>query len=389
VLLFWSRDPDGTQHNQGDSSGGLFPGINGPTSRLAVQNADRSLKQLLAWLNERPAIKANTDVFITSDHGFATISRREVDRTGRATVSEAARHYYVDAGGRMDTAKETLPNGFLAIDLARGMNLNLFDPDRRVLDGGRSPYKRLRLDFDLWEHPSAGNALIGRDVQRLDGSDAIVVVAANGGSDLVYVPDRNPDTVKAIVDLLLTFDYVSGIFVDDRFGTIPGTLPLGAIGLAGSSALQRPAIVVAFKTFYLNPDDLMTAVQVSDTGLQEGQGMHGGFGRESTLNNMIAFGPDFKHGYVDRAPAGNMDIAPTLAHLMGFELPARGSIVGRVLREALTGGADAPGVPTVRLVSPAAHGKQTVLFFQEFAGEKYPRTACFPSADRPDEMACR
>jgi len=33
MLVFWSRDPDGTQHNQGDSLGRLLPGINGPTSQ--------------------------------------------------------------------------------------------------------------------------------------------------------------------------------------------------------------------------------------------------------------------------------------------------------------------------------------------------------------------
>ena len=32
VLVFWSRDPDGSQHNQGDSLNHLVPGINGPTS---------------------------------------------------------------------------------------------------------------------------------------------------------------------------------------------------------------------------------------------------------------------------------------------------------------------------------------------------------------------
>jgi len=31
VLVFWSRDPDGTQHNQGDSLNSISPGINGPT----------------------------------------------------------------------------------------------------------------------------------------------------------------------------------------------------------------------------------------------------------------------------------------------------------------------------------------------------------------------
>src|SRR5262249_50086654 len=49
ALVYWSRDPDGTQHNQGDSLNSLTPGINGPTSRAAVKNADNNLKQILAY----------------------------------------------------------------------------------------------------------------------------------------------------------------------------------------------------------------------------------------------------------------------------------------------------------------------------------------------------
>src|SRR5262249_18143272 len=153
-------DPDGTQHYQGDSLGALFPGINGATSKLGLQNADRSFAQILAWLDARPAIKANTDVFITSDHGFATVSRREIDRTGRRTSSAAAQHAYVDAAGRVDTESGTLPNGFLGIDLALAMKLNVYDPNRRGAEGSRSPFKRLRLDSDTWEHPVEGNALL-------------------------------------------------------------------------------------------------------------------------------------------------------------------------------------------------------------------------------------
>src|SRR5579859_5749786 len=141
IVLFWSRDPDGTQHYQGDSLGTLFPGINGPTSRAAVQNADRSLRQILDWLDAHPEIGANTDIFLTSDHGFATISRQEIDRTGHLTKSEAARHYYLDPAGKLDTDKGTLPLGFLAIDLALGLKTNLFDPDRHA-EAGHSPYKK-------------------------------------------------------------------------------------------------------------------------------------------------------------------------------------------------------------------------------------------------------
>ena len=52
MLIFWSRDPDGTQHNQGDSLGRLLPGINGPTSLAAIRNADDNLAALLTALKE-------------------------------------------------------------------------------------------------------------------------------------------------------------------------------------------------------------------------------------------------------------------------------------------------------------------------------------------------
>ncbi len=64
AMVFWSRDPDGTQHNQGDSLGTLYPGINGPSSVAAIRNADHNLRQLLDWLDEHPAI-ATTPIFLS------------------------------------------------------------------------------------------------------------------------------------------------------------------------------------------------------------------------------------------------------------------------------------------------------------------------------------
>src|SRR5580698_3159870 len=46
LLVFWSRDPDGSQHNQGDSLNALIPGINGPTSLAAIRNADDDLARI-------------------------------------------------------------------------------------------------------------------------------------------------------------------------------------------------------------------------------------------------------------------------------------------------------------------------------------------------------
>ena len=54
------------QYNQGDSLNSLPPGINGPTSKAAVKNADNNLKQILAYISSDPDLAANTDILPTT-----------------------------------------------------------------------------------------------------------------------------------------------------------------------------------------------------------------------------------------------------------------------------------------------------------------------------------
>ena len=74
VLVFWSRDPDGTQHNTGDSLNTVTPGINGPTSLAGIKNADNNLAQLRKALDDL-GLAATTNIMIAADHGFSTISK--------------------------------------------------------------------------------------------------------------------------------------------------------------------------------------------------------------------------------------------------------------------------------------------------------------------------
>ncbi|HET9696684.1 MAG TPA: alkaline phosphatase family protein, partial [Terriglobales bacterium] len=396
VMLFWSRDPDATQHNNGDSLNQLSPGINGPTSVAGVRNADRTLQALLEWLDKNPEVKAQTDIFVTSDHGFSTISRRELDRTGMATKAPSAQHVYYGANGEVDTPKGSLPYGFLAIDLAWALQTKLWDADVLAPAGSRSPYKQVKLatdefsaPLDVWERPSHGNGFLGQNVRKLDGSDAMAIVAANGGSDLVYVPNQSAETVQRIVNALFKLDYVDGIFVDDKYGKLAGTLPLSSLDLVGSGKLPRPAIVVGFKAFYLNGGNVMQGAHISDTPLQEGQGNHGGFGREVTWNNMAAIGPDFKNGYLDKAPVANSDIVPTLAKILGLEMPSNGKLRGRVLEESLAG-RPAAGAPVAKpeVSEPAESGSRTVLFMQEYGGQRYFDAVCMTSAKTIEPELC-
>jgi predicted AlkP superfamily pyrophosphatase or phosphodiesterase len=382
VLLFWSRDPDGTQHNQGDSLQNLEPGINGDTSKRGLQNADHCLKQLLDWLDAHPAVKANTDVLITSDHGFATISRREIAGDGTQSTEVSAALDYAPAGTDKPEPKGTLPQGFLAIDLGVRGHMRVFDPTVRAT-AGSSAYQEVQIGGELSHYP--GNetiaALLGDTVKKVDGSDAQLILEGNGGSDLLYVPSKNPELVRKTVALLTQLDYIGGIFVDDAYcpaaTDCPGALPLSAIGLVGKSQLPRPAIVVTFRNFKMTPGDLQSAKQISDSHLQEGQGNHGALARDQTFNNMAAMGPDFKAGFVDDAPMGNIDIAPTIAHILGIEMPSVGTLKGRVLTEALAGGALLkPDAEKTMVSAPFKDGIRTVLEYQELDGVRYYDRAC-------------
>lgn len=344
VLVFWSRDPDGTQHNQGDSLGKVTPGINGPTSLAAIRNVDANLGALRARLKEL-GLDGNTDIFVSADHGFSTISKE-------SKTSPAAKASYPDV------PKGLLPPGFLALDLATALELPLLDPDA----------KGAAVEMDKGQHPSKANGLIGPDPAKPE-----VVVAANGGSDLVYLPQGDAKALAPkVVAALLKQDYVSGLFVDDDLGKIPGTLPLSAINLKGSALTPYPAIVVNFRSYDSGcgkPD--VCAVEVADTGLQQGQGMHGSFSRGDTHNFMAAIGPDFRKGFVDLSPVSNADVGQTLAHLLHLEIPAKGQLVGRVIGESLEGGKPVKASHQVQRSASAAGGLVTELKTQNVGSTRY------------------
>ena len=392
VVVFWSRDPDGTQHNQGDSLNQLRPGINGPTSVAAVRNADTNLKQILDFVNSTPGLAAETDLFVTSDHGFSTISKHELDPAGKNLVkSYAAEQTYKDATGRQEVPSGFLPPGFVAIDLAHFLNLPLFDADKVVTIDSKKSYKPVNPESpnsDTSEQrPASGDGLIG-GTGALAPADAKIVVAANGGSDLVYLPSKDQQLLERIVEFLARQDYVSGLFTDPDYGTIKGALTLDEINLKGIAVLPTPALVINFRSFASeSANPLMNAVTLCDTVLQQGQGMHGSFSRADTLNCMAAFGPDFKRHFVDRAPVSNVDLAKTFAHLLKLDLPVHGRLQGRILTEALKTGPENVAFETKSTkLEPAANGQVTELNYQLVGKTKYFDAAGFP--DRSIGLDC-
>ena len=348
LLVYWSRDPDGTQHNQGDSLNRLVPGINGPTSFAGIKNADDNLASLQASLKAL-GLEDTTDVILTSDHGFSTISKES------ATSFAATQTYKNVTPGHV-------PPGFVAIDLARGLGLNLYNADEK------------RTPVEANAYPTAIGAIVASSPE-----DPGFVVVGNGGSDLIYLTKPDPALATRIVAVLSKQDYTSGVFVADALGKIPGTLPLSSIAFQGTSRPPMPSIVLNFRSFSTGCDDPTTCgVEVADIPLRQGQGMHGTFSRADTRNTMGAIGPGFRKAFDDTAPASNADIGKTIIHLLGLKAKDNGKLVGRVLSEAMPNGA-MPKVQAATVKSaPDSEGHVTVLQMQSVGETRYFGAAGYP-----------
>ncbi len=349
VLVYWSRDPDGSQHNQGDGS------INGPTSLAAIRAVDSALAAIEQSLKSL-GLYDSTDIIVSADHGFSTI-----DKSSRTSAAAA--------GSYADTREKQLPPGFLAMDLTAALRkgdstLQLYDPD----DDNK------QVDLQT-AHPANGNGVIGSDPKKPQ-----VIIAANGGSDLIYIPPavldkRAHELGTRLVQALLEQDYVSGLFVNEqRIGKQAGALSLSDIGLIGSALTPVPAIVVNFRSFASDCQRIpvLCAREIADTRLQGGQGMHGSFSRADTWNFMAARGPDFRQAFVDPMPTSNADIGMTIAHLLGIQPGTSGKLSGRVLQESFREGGKSADVCTQTLKSqPAAHGLATILKTQRVGPNVY------------------
>jgi len=353
LIVFWSRDPDNTQHQVQDSLGKLVPGVNGAMGHSGIADADAALKNLMDGLAKQ-GLDKSTDVFVTADHGFSTIAKAIPDKNGVLPPP-------------------ALPQGFLAIQISQWLGKKLFDPDAGFSE----------LDYaNAGEHPARGNGTIG---DTADSPDAIV--AANGGSDLIYVRGSDPDgTAKRIFDQLIRQDYTGVVFVNDALlkgheKDFAGALPMSAVNLLGSSHVPNPSIVVGFRSLVAKGCTLgeqLCAVEISDTSLQTGQGMHGSFSRADTRNFMAALGPDFKQRFADPAPVSNADINPTLGRLLGLTPSSQGRLVGRVATEAFKKGKPVTVTRGWLASEKSANGSKAVLNYQQVGGTRYFDAAGFP-----------
>lgn len=325
LSVVWMRNPDTTQH---------IYGVGSPEFHLALQAQDALLGQLQAKLQEL-GMAQDTDIIVVSDHGHSNIAGarelfplRQIN-DGRVAGVDNDWGYSVSGGIRM------------AHELTTRAHIPTFDGlgcvYAPVMSGIRADGTQL-----MPTHFDDDGRLCGKPGPYTTPSYVVpdtlpkgaLVTAPNGGTEYFYQPEHNADVVKRAVRFLQSRDYVAAVFVAKSYGNLPGTLPAENVHL--ENARRGPDIIVSYAW---DADAVIQGFRGTEYStvfpdLPSERGEHGSFSPIDVHNTLLAAGPNFRNGFRDSLPSGNVDVAPTIAALLGLKLP---QAQGRVLHEALSG----------------------------------------------------
>jgi predicted AlkP superfamily pyrophosphatase or phosphodiesterase len=335
VSLIWFRAPDSPEHNYGPGS---------PNYKAAVRHQDFLLGQLQAQLKTL-GVDKSTDIIIVSDHGHSNVSGpvslfplRTV-ASGLVTTVDNAAGWSVSGDVRM--ADLLTRAGFTNVYDGQGC---LYESVMSGLTGSGATGTQIYPDqTDVagticnkganFKYTTA-NFLVPKGAL----APKSIVIATNGGSDYIYVPDHDPTTVTNLIAFLQSREEVGAIFVHSRYNTA-GAPPAGTLSLAGVKLenTARGANAVPDVVYSYTWDDQqqiagLPGIEFESMSGASNRGMHGSFSPIDVHNTLIASGPDFKASFTDTLPSGNVDVAPTVAKLFGLSLPQAD---GRSLDEAL------------------------------------------------------
>jgi arylsulfatase A-like enzyme len=242
--------------------------------------------------------------------------------------------------------------GLLAPETAQAIH----DADQnlgRILDSYERSGLRSTTDFIVTsDHGGSTITRRVRPAQDLAEQVGRAAVAENGGSTFVY------SSAPAAIHAARQLDYAGPVFTRDGGEQ---SMPLSLVGLDGPRA---PDLVFSLAWSAEEIDGVTgTAVGTFSKLVVD----HGTISPFDLRNTLVVHGPDFRSGWRDPVPVGNVDICPTLTHVLGLD--AGTPCDGRVLLEALRDGDPQPPAWQTReeVVAFSARGqdwRQRVWFDQ-------------------------
>src|SRR6266496_1284385 len=176
-----------------------------------------------------------------------------------------------------------------------------------------------------------------------------IMLAGNGGSVLFYVIGHDEKLVRRLVEFLQQSDFAGVIFtkepMEGTFGFDRAMIHPPSPGYGAASSDRVPDVIMAFRWNDSKNQFGVPGTIDADWQRAAGKGTHATLSRFDMHNMLIGAGPDFCHSEVDDASTGNVDLGPTILHILGIKPPQL--LDGRVLSEAMVNG----NPPTAELKS--------------------------------------
>jgi len=153
-----------------------------------------------------------------------------------------------------------------------------------------------------------------------------ILAVGLGGSVSLYVVGHDETVIRKLVEFFQASDFAGVIF---SHVAIEGTFPLEQVRVATTNA---PDVLVAMRWNSRTNVFGAPGLFVADTNKK---GAHGSLSPFDMHNTLVAAGPDFRRGFKDALPTGNIDLAPTILWVLGIQPPQK--MDGRILSEAVKG----------------------------------------------------
>jgi len=154
-----------------------------------------------------------------------------------------------------------------------------------------------------------------------------IMLVGNGGTVLFYVINHDARVTRRLVEFLQQSDFAGVIFTKEA---TEGTF---ALDQGTIDSPHSPDVVMAFHWNEKKNQFGVPGMIDADWQRGAGKGTHATLSRFDMHNTLIAAGPDFRRGYVDNLPSGNVDLAPTILRILEITAPQR--LDGRILSEAM------------------------------------------------------
>src|SRR5438876_10821537 len=218
LTICWSKEPDATNHAYGP---GTYNSIDATKMNDEILGRVVDKIRQLGW-------ERTTDIIITQDHNHSTVSGDVAHYPLRGIADgRVGSHdpYGYSVSGFVRTAALLTLDGLKAYDGAGCRNIPTLSGI--LFDGTHlHPTKN---DADGTVCGKAQMYTSPRYVVPNPVPAGGIVVAANAGSDYLFVPDGDANTVKAAVVSLQSRLQFGAVFVSDKYGDIAGTLRMGLI----------------------------------------------------------------------------------------------------------------------------------------------------------------